>query len=140
MEVVQRTRVAAYGLAVSDSTVLLTRASERSDVPGTWWLPGGGVEFGEHPADAVVREFAEETGVEARVVRLIDVVSTVADGQPPHAHKRLHTLRVIYEVEVSNGALRAELEGSSDEAAWVALPEVDGLPVMPFFRPFIANL
>lgn len=136
----QRTRIAAYGLAISAGKVLLTRASERSDVPGTWWLPGGGIDFAEHPKDAVVREFAEEAGVSARVVRLLDVVSTVADRPPPYEHERIHTLRVVYEVEVIGGELRSEADGSSDQASWIAISEVARLPVMPFFRPFIADL
>jgi ADP-ribose pyrophosphatase YjhB (NUDIX family) len=136
---VQRTRIAAYGLAISAGSVLLTRASERSDVPGTWWLPGGGIEFGEHPHETVVREFAEEAGVDARVVRLLDLVSTVADRPPPHEQERLHTLRVVYEVEVVGGELRSEADGSSDEAAWIAISDAAELPVMPFFRSFLAD-
>ena len=78
----QRQRIAAYGVLTDLSRVLLVRASPLSDVPETWWLPGGGVEFGEHPRDCVVREFAEETGLEVECDSLIDVVSDVADW--PH--------------------------------------------------------
>ncbi|HWC36559.1 MAG TPA: NUDIX domain-containing protein [Mycobacteriales bacterium] len=136
---VHRTRIAAYGVAISAGNVLLTRASERSDVPGTWWLPGGGIDFGEQPSEAVVREFAEEAGVQTRIVRLLDVVSTVADRPPPFADERVHTLRVIFEVEVIGGELRPESDGSSDRVAWVPLEQTDVLPVMSFFKPFLSR-
>ncbi|HEX6935610.1 MAG TPA: NUDIX hydrolase [Actinomycetes bacterium] len=54
-------RVAAYGV-VHDSAgrVLLARLTDRTSHPGWWTLPGGGVDHGEHPEAAVVREVWEE--------------------------------------------------------------------------------
>ncbi len=44
---------------------------------GEWSLPGGRIEPGEKAIDAALRELHEETGVEARIVGLIDVVDGV---------------------------------------------------------------
>lgn len=44
---------------------------------GQWSLPGGRIELGETAAAAALRELAEETGVEARLLGLIDVVDGV---------------------------------------------------------------
>lgn len=131
---VHRTRIAAYGVARIEDSVLLARASDLSAVPGTWWLPGGGVEFGEAPGDGVVREFAEETGLTVRVLRLLDVVSEVAERLD--INERLHTVRVIYEVEVTAGELTPEAEGTTDAVAWVASEDTAALALMPFFRPY----
>ena len=44
----------------------------RRDVE-VWNLPGGGVESGEMPTDAVIREVEEETGLEVEIERLVGV-------------------------------------------------------------------
>ncbi len=60
----QITRVAAYALIKNDPSLVLCRLS--GAIPrfgGQWTLPGGGLEFGEDPVDAMVREVHEETGL-----------------------------------------------------------------------------
>jgi 8-oxo-dGTP diphosphatase len=48
----QRLRVSAYALLVQDQKILLCRISEQVPMAaGRWTLPGGGIDFGEHPAD-----------------------------------------------------------------------------------------
>src|SRR6185503_9521956 len=56
------TRLAAYGVIRRDGRVLLCRVSQGNLGAGLWTLPGGGLEFGEHPEVAAVREVEEETG------------------------------------------------------------------------------
>src|SRR5207249_3935346 len=59
-----RTRVGGYALCTDDDgRVLLARLSAIEVDVGAWTLPGGGIDFGEHPDDAVIRELAEETGL-----------------------------------------------------------------------------
>ena len=63
----ERQRLAAYALVRRDDALLLTRHSARGPRPGTWTLPGGGLDHGEPPAVAVAREVVEETGLVATV-------------------------------------------------------------------------
>ncbi|MFF5080154.1 NUDIX domain-containing protein [Actinoplanes sp. NPDC000266] len=121
-------RVGAYGICRDESgRVLLARNSPRSEFPGLWTLPGGGVEQGEHPNDALVREFAEETGLE---VRLDALNSVTADVFPLSNGALEHTDRIIYDVTATGGTLRNETEGTTELVEWVADPA--SLPLMPF--------
>jgi 8-oxo-dGTP pyrophosphatase MutT (NUDIX family) len=124
-------RVAAYGIARDPAGgVALVRASDRSDVPGTWFLPGGGVEHGEHPEATVVREFEEETGLVVEVEQLLRVLSDVAAVE--RSHESLHQVRLVYSVRLLGGALRHEVDGSSDLVRWVHASEWEHMRLARF--------
>lgn len=68
-------RLAAYAVCRRQDRVLLARWVSADGARRHWTLPAGGVEHGEDPSDAVVREVAEETGYRVRVERLLGVDS-----------------------------------------------------------------
>lgn len=109
---------------------MLVRASPRSDLRGRWFLPGGGLDHGEDPAAAVVREFAEETGLIVEVTGLRDVVDDVVDL--PHRAASVHTVRILFDVLDIGGELRPETGGSTDRVAVVGVDDADDLLLMPF--------
>lgn len=120
-------RVAAYAVVERRGKILLTHW-RRGHLHG-WTLPGGGIDPGEDPRDAVVREVFEETGLEARVGKLLGVDSRVMVREDvPEGHEpELHTIRIVYRATVKDGPLRHEVGGSSDEARWVPLREIKSL-------------
>jgi 8-oxo-dGTP diphosphatase len=124
-------RVSAYGIVTDRRGLLL--AHWRDGSRGAWTLPGGGLEPGEHPAAAVVREVEEETGYRVAVEELLGIDSVVvpaADPLQPRAEP-VHSLRVIYRARVTGGELRAEAAGSTDRAGWFTAGEVDRLDRVP---------
>jgi 8-oxo-dGTP diphosphatase len=120
-------RVAAYAVVERRGKLLLTHW-RRGHLHG-WTLPGGGLESGEDPRDAVVREVLEETGLEARVGKLLGVDSRVMvrEEVPEGRDPELHTIRIVYRASVKDGALQHEVDGSSDEARWVPIREIRSL-------------
>ncbi|MGH8878768.1 MAG: NUDIX hydrolase [Stackebrandtia sp.] len=119
-------RIAAYGVVWDDEgRILLARGSARADDPGWWFLPGGGVEHGEHPRDAVVREFAEETGLTVAVERPRETMSAVSA-------KGVHNNAVIFNVHVTGGSLRPETDGTTDHCEWVRPDDIRGQAMTPY--------
>ncbi len=127
----KRRRIGAYGVVRDEQgRVLLVRSSPRSNNPGRWVLPGGGLDHGEDPNLGVVREFREETGLEVAIVGLRDAFSDVVEF--PWRGVLLHHDRIIFDVEVIGGELLAETGGTTDLPAWIAEDQLAGLELNPF--------
>ncbi|MGB0372573.1 MAG: NUDIX domain-containing protein [Opitutales bacterium] len=122
----QRQRIAAYALLHQEGKILLCRLTEETGWPGYWGLPGGGLEFGESPEEAMKREVYEETGL--RVIRYsletIDNLYDVNDGS------EFHAIRIIYRVTEFVGTLRNEIAGSTDMCAWQPLHASEGIELV----------
>lgn len=134
-----RVRVAAYAVCRdADGRVLLCHLAPSVGAGDFWTLPGGGLDFGEPPAAAVIRELAEETGYDGVVERLLDVGDRLfADPDGPG---RLHAIRIVYAVRITGGALRDEPDGSTDTCRWLTLDEARGLHLGELARREVARL
>lgn len=126
-------RLSAYGVALRGDDVLLTRISARGHAPGTWTLPGGGVDHGESPGVSLTREFHEETGLAADVGRLLGVHDVHFTGTAPTGrHEDFHGIHLIFAVTVGEGEAHVvETEGTTDAVRWVPVADVEAgrLPV-----------
>ncbi len=120
----QITRVAAYALILHNSCLVLCRISSAlPEHEGQWTLPGGGLEFGEDPADAMVREVREETGLNVRAVNIAEIDSNLIDVDSGS----YHGIRIIYHVDLLGGELRNEIDGSTDQCAWFTQDQANDL-------------
>ena len=124
----KRQRVAAYAVIVRDDAILLSRLSPLVTREQLWTLPGGGLDHGENPRDAVIREIHEETGQHADVSDTARVYS----AHMPQAWRggqrvNAHAVRIVYEGWVAPGAAEPrvlEVDGSTIDAAWRPLADV----------------
>lgn len=135
----QLQRVAAYALIRRDETVLLTRISALGHHRGSWTLPGGGVDHGESPADAVVREVREECGVECAVGRMLTVHDVHFAGTAPSGrHEDFHGIHLVYAATIPDGADATvhEVDGTTDAVAWVSAEQIESgeVPVLDVVR------
>jgi ADP-ribose pyrophosphatase YjhB (NUDIX family) len=93
------------------------------------------MEHGEDPYGTVVREVEEETGYRVEPVALLGVDSarrTIPRRSWTRPAVDHQAVRVIYEVRITGGELRPELNGSTDLAAWYELSEVASLTRVPY--------
>ena len=140
----KRQRVAAYAVILRvgpDPTdrqeILLSRLADRITTDELWTLPGGGLDHGEDPRDAVLREVREETGLDADVGETARVYSAHLPGVWRDGRRvDAHALRIVYDGWVAPDAPEprvVEVDGSTSEAAWQPVSDVlEGtLPVAP---------
>ncbi len=117
----------AAGIAVRGGRLLLLRRPEDGALPGLWEFPGGKVEPGETPFDALVREWMEEIGVRVAGAEPFAFAEGESGGTP--------LLLLFYKVTAFSGEPAALLPGSAlrwspaEEAALLAMPALDA-PVL----------
>ena len=98
---------------------------------GLWEFPGGKVEAGETPEEALIRELREELGIEVKLACLA----------PPsfasHAYEHRHLLMPLYICRRWEGTVRAM---ESQELAWVDPKRMRSYPMPPADEPLIPML
>lgn len=121
-------RLLVVGAAiVRDGRVLAARRTTPPEAAGRWELPGGKVDPGESPQDALVREVAEELGCSIEV-------DSWLEGRPPIGER--------YELAVAAARL---VEGDPtphehDLVRWLAAGELDDVDWLEPDRPFLPQL
>lgn len=113
-------RIACVGALVVHEGRLLVVRRGRPPGRGLWSVPGGRVERGESPAGAVVREVAEETGLE---VRAGEVVGRVERAAPANGVYVIDDLRCT----LVGPAGDARAGDDADEVRWVGRQELERL-------------
>ncbi len=122
----ERPVVGVGGIVVSNGRVLLVRRGA-PPLAGQWSIPGGALEAGETLLEGVRRELAEETGVEVRVLDLVEVFERIdLDGG---GKTRYHYVVLDYLCEAAGG----EAHAGSDvtDVAWVAASELAPYELTP---------
>ncbi len=124
-------RVAAYNVCIdSDDRLLVCRLSEITEAPGSWTLPGGGIEFGEHPEAAALRELHEESGLIGSITELLAVDSMHRPAREGERGTDYHSIRIIYRTAIESGDLVHETDESTDRAAWCTRDELATMPLV----------
>jgi 8-oxo-dGTP diphosphatase len=125
--------VAVGAVALRDDSILLIRRG-RGPAAGEWSLPGGRVAFGEELHEAVVREVAEETGIEVVVERFLGWVERIGDEGDPY-----HFVILDFLVSVLDPAQEPVAGDDAAEAVWTRLAGLDGLRLADGVYEFLVD-
>lgn len=128
---VVRQRLAAYGIVLSARGLLATQFSDLTAVPGLWGLPGGGINPGESPHQALIREVAEETAQEPDISHLLDVQTDHWIGRSPaRVIEDFHAVRIIYAASCPHpfDPVVNDSGGTTADAEWVPLERWTHMP------------
>jgi 8-oxo-dGTP diphosphatase len=121
-------RVAAYALIIRDDQILLTRLASRISADEKWHLPGGGLDHGENPRAALVREIREETGLDAQVGDTARVYSAHLPSMWRQGRRwDYQALRIVYDAWVPLDAPAPQVEevdGSTTAVGWHPVADV----------------
>lgn len=123
--------VSAVALIDKEGRVLLAQRPEGKSMAGLWEFPGGKVEEGESPEDALVRELHEELGIETWNSCLAPL--TFAS----HAYPDFHLLMPVFACRKWEGIPQPR-EGQT--LAWAKAQELRNYPMPPADIPLIPIL
>jgi 8-oxo-dGTP diphosphatase len=113
---------------VRHGRLLAARRTTPPAAAGRWELPGGKVEDGETPEDALVREITEELGCEIRVDGWLDGEQPIGPALVLRA-----AVCALFDGEPRPGA-------DHDELRWLAADELDDVDWLEPDRPFLPDL
>lgn len=135
-------RTAAYAVVSADRGILLTQLSDATNAAGQWNLPGGGIDRGETPEDALHREVWEETGQRIAEVRLLEVHTAHWIGRAPSGRAEdFHAVRIIFAAtcpEPSTPVIH-DVGGSTSDARWVLPEDLAGYDLTRSVGPHLAR-
>ncbi|WP_028596217.1 NUDIX hydrolase [Paenibacillus assamensis] len=131
------TQLGVYGILVKDNKILLIRKS-RGPHTGKWDLPGGRMEFGEQPYEALKREFLEETGISELEGTIKTATSyTITYPFKVNQLEELHHIGIIYDVKLLSDRFQLKTEGDQHDslgAEWICLDDLHNLEITPFVK------
>jgi 8-oxo-dGTP diphosphatase len=123
--------VAACALIDADGRVLIAERPAGKSMAGLWEFPGGKVDPGERPEDALIRELKEELGIVVKEACLAPL--TFAS----HSYEDFHLLMPLYVCRRWEGMVTAR-EGQ--KLAWVRPNRLKEYPMPPADVPLISHL
>jgi 8-oxo-dGTP diphosphatase len=112
---------------VQNDTLLLVPHYGTDAGPIQWVVPGGRIEFGESLHQAALREFNEETGLQAEVTGLLHVSEVILPDRP------YHSVTIAFSGRVTGGELRPEADHPHGEKIprWWSAGEVTAVKYHP---------
>ncbi len=126
-------KVAVHGLIKDGDKYLVLHRSPENDFMSDYWdTPGGSVEHGENPIEALKREFLEESGLKVKVGKPLFVYSYLSNPQR-------HQFQILFECELLEGEVKLN-PTEHDKFLWVTLDEMGSLKKIAFLDSYYQSI
>ena len=133
-------RVAAYAVVRSARGLLLNQFSHATNAPGEWGLCGGGIDPGELPDEAVLREVWEESGQEVVLTGLRTISSSHWIGRAPSGRlEDFQAVRIIFDATCADPTdpVVHDVGGTTERSAWVTHDDLPGVALTETWRSLL---
>lgn len=117
-------KITVGGLLVNENKVLIVRRSAAEPfLTGYYELPGGKVDFGDHPEQSLEREFLEEVNLKVVALKPYRIFTFVSDKG------NRHTVEIVYFVKLDDDIKKIKLSEEHDDFRWISVDEVDNYKI-----------
>lgn len=124
---------AAHGWIGRDGRwLVLKRADSTRYMPGLWDIPGGTIEAGESPEQALLREVSEEVGIDVEIGEILYVFNNMS--QFPDRQ----TFQMVFNAKFCGGEVKLNPREHS-EYGWKTFSEIAGLNCIGFLSGFLES-
>lgn len=132
------------GVAFNEKNEVLLTQRHEPDVPKEhtkWQLPGGALEFGEHPEETLKREIKEELNVEAKIISPGPIIRslTFEKKQPDGEITPYHLLMFAYIITLANTDIDISSDPQASAFRWISIDSINTLTTLPLVPGIVAE-
>ncbi|MBP6126561.1 MAG: NUDIX domain-containing protein [Leptotrichiaceae bacterium] len=135
MEETLRPRVRVAGILIENNKILLIEHLKKNKK--YWLVPGGGVDWGESTAEALIREFKEETNLDITVEKFLFLSETIAPD------KKKHVINLYFQIKIiKNSIYNMKLgdERNLTDLKFITKEEIENIKLYPNIKTQLIQL
>ncbi len=130
-----RPRVRVAGILIEDDRILLIEHTKNNKK--YWLVPGGGVDWGESAAEALIREFKEETSLDIEVEKFLFISETIAPDKQKHV---INLYFKIKKAEDSSNIMKLGEEKILTDLRFIPEDEIKNIKLYPNIKEKLIKL
>ena len=135
MAEVLRPRVRVAGILIEDDKILLIEHLKKDR--RYWLVPGGGVDWGESTAEALIREYKEETNLDISVEKFLFLSETIAPD------KQKHVINLYFQIKVLKNSIENMQLGNEKnliDLRFITKNEIENIKLYPNIKTQLIQL
>ncbi|MBP6126433.1 MAG: NUDIX domain-containing protein [Leptotrichiaceae bacterium] len=135
MEETLRPRVRVAGILIENNKILLIEHLKKNKK--YWLVPGGGVDWGESTAEALIREYKEETNLDITVEKFLFLSETIAPD------KKKHVINLYFQIKIiKNSIYNMKLgdERNLTDLKFITKEEIENIKLYPNIKTQLIHL